>query len=241
LECRDIAKVFGALRALDGVTLEVRRGGIAGLIGPNGSGKSTLVNVLSGVVAPTHGEVLVGDRALTGKAANVYLHAGVARTFQTIRLFSGLTVLENVEVGVTGGRTRGRRRIRQAAMPFLDMLDLGPMAERQAGTLPYAAQRRLEIARALATSPSFLLLDEPAAGMNHAETRDLAERLTEIAATQDLGILLVEHDVQFTMTLCSHLTVLSNGTVLSQGPPAVVRQDRAVIDTYLGTSAVGAA
>lgn len=238
LKAVTVSRSFSGLRALDAVDLEVATGQIVGLIGPNGSGKTTLLNVISGVLRPTAGRVLVGAVDISGWSASRVAHHGVSRTFQNIRLFGGMSVIENVEVGVVLApdppHGAGRRR---AARAVLASIGLDTVADRIAGTLPYGIQRRVELARALASQPRFLLLDEPAAGMNEAESDGLMEVIARLRTEQDLGLLIVEHDLRLIMRLCDRITVLNEGHRISVGTPLEVRADPRVVEAYLGRRA----
>jgi branched-chain amino acid transport system permease protein len=233
LRAERVSKRFEGVDALTDVALDVPSGAVVGLIGPNGSGKTTLLNIISGVFEPSDGRVLLGARDMTGVRPHDVARAGVGRTFQNIRLFSGLSVFENVwAAGMRGGS--GRRAAEDLTWQLLDELELSDLAARPAGTLAYGQQRRIEIARSLAINPSFLLLDEPAAGMNELEAQALGERILAIRDKYGAGILVVDHDVRMMMRLCEHITVLNEGHVISAGPPSDVRADPAVIEAYLG-------
>jgi len=230
-----IVKQFRGVRALDGVDMTVSEREIVGLIGPNGSGKTTLLNVASGVLRPTAGRVEVAGQAATGRLPHVFARLGVGRTFQQIRLFGDMTVRENVEVGaVAGGEPLA------TVDPLLAQIGLEGDSERMAATLSYGQQRRVEIARALAGGPRFLLLDEPAAGMNERESDDLLETIKVVRDERGLGVLIVDHDLRLIMRLCERIHVLAEGRTICEGPPRAVRHDRGVIEAYLGTSAGGA-
>ena len=234
LQAADISKHFRGVRALGGVTLQVSTGEIVGLIGPNGSGKTTLLNVLSGVYAPSAGQVVCDGRRVEGLRPNRIAHMGVGRTFQNIRLFDHLTVRQNVEVGSVSGRvTRGVDH-RADVDRLLARFGLAARADLQALSLPYGAQRRVEIARALAGRPRFLLLDEPAAGMNEAESDTLLETIMGVRAEFGCGILIVDHDLRLIMRLCERIHVLAEGRTLAEGTPEQVRRDPTVIDVFLG-------
>jgi branched-chain amino acid transport system ATP-binding protein len=231
-----VTKDFVGLRALDSVGLRLEQGEILGLIGPNGSGKTTLINVVTGFLKPTGGRVWVGDVDITDWSPHKIAHIGVARTFQTIKLFLGLTVFENVEVAaVSAGMPR--REARQRAAAVLERLGAARLADLPAGALPYGAERRVEIARALAINPGFLLLDEPAAGLNEAESDALLETLASIPQETGCGMLIVDHDMRLVMRLCSRLHVLNYGKTIGEGSPDEVRSNPAVIQAYLGASA----
>ena len=234
LEAVDVTKRFGGVWALRGVSLELRERDIIGLIGPNGSGKTTLLNCISGVFPATSGQVLLDGRPLNIRRGYRVARAGVVRTFQNIRLFGSLTALQNVEVGALGaGRVR-RARSRGYALDVLEQLGIVHLADRWAATLSYGDQRRLEVARALAGSPRFLLLDEPAAGMNETESDELRASILRIRSDRKCGILVVEHDLRLIMRLCDTIYVLNEGEVISRGTPDEVRSDPAVIAAYIG-------
>jgi ABC-type branched-subunit amino acid transport system ATPase component len=230
----DVTKRFGGVEALRGVSVELSERQIVGLIGPNGSGKTTLLNCISGVFAPTSGRILLDGAPLAVRGGHRVARAGIIRTFQNIRLFGALTALQNVEVGALGaGRVR-RARSREYALEVLEQLGIAGLADRWAGTLSYGDQRRLEVARALAGAPRFLLLDEPAAGMNETESEELRGSIERIRSERNCGILLVEHDLRLIMRLCDTIYVLNEGGVISRGTPDEVRSDPAVIATYIG-------
>jgi len=238
LTIQDLCKYFAGLRALDGVSFSLSRGEIFGLIGPNGSGKTTLINVVTGLLPATSGHVFVDGSAITNKKPHQIAHAGLARTFQTIRLFRELTVLENVEVAaVSMGLSRGAARSRAAEV--LEEIGISRWAEMRAGALPYGLERRVEVARALATQPSFLFLDEPAAGLNEDESDELLQVLAAIPERKNLGMLIVDHDMHLIMRLCHRLHVLNFGKTIGEGTPEVVRKIPAVLQAYLGKAAAG--
>jgi branched-chain amino acid transport system ATP-binding protein len=250
LEVRGLGKRFGGIQALAGVSFAIRRGEIYGLIGPNGAGKTTLFNVLTGIYAADAGRVVFDGRALSGLKSNQVAERGIARTFQNIRLFANLSALENVMIGRhvrtrTGAlgavlRHRAARveeaEIERRALELLQFVGVAGRANDAASTLPYGDQRRLEIARALATDPKLLALDEPAAGMNATESAALRELLRGIRA-QGVTILLIEHDMRLVMSLCDRILVLDHGEFLAEGAPREVQRDARVIEAYLGRPA----
>jgi len=225
---------FDGVRALDGVTLRLEPGEILGVIGPNGAGKTTLLNVLSGFQSPTAGDVWLGERSMTRWSPQRRARAGVVRTFQAVRPFMDLTVRENVELGALG---TGRRAAdaRRAAGDLLERMHLTHRAEDDASALTAGEERRLGIARALAASPRFLLLDEPAAGLNEHESDDLVGTLARLNEEGEIGLLVVEHDMRLIMRLCHRIHVLNFGETLAEGSPEQVRSDRRVLEAYLGT------
>jgi len=236
LVVEDATKDFVGLRALDSVSLTLERGNILGLIGPNGSGKTTLINVVTGFLKPTAGHILINGVDITNWPPHKIAPLGLVRTFQTIKLFLGLTVLENVEVAaVSAGLSR--HRARQRAYEVLERFGATRLADLPAGALPYGAERRVEIARALAMNPNFLLLDEPAAGLNEAESEDLLQTLTSIPQETGCGMLIVDHDMRLIMRLCDRLHVLNYGKTIGKGSPDEVRRNPAVIEAYLGAPA----
>src|SRR3954471_9269903 len=243
-----VSRTFGGLRAVADFSLTVSTGELVGLIGPNGAGKTTAFNVITGVYPPTSGTVSLDGKRIDGLPPVKINLAGIARTFQNIRLFQNLTVLDNVIVGLTRSAERGlascicrtpkfaRERDRDEAMglDLLRTLNLEPKADYIAKNLPYGEQRRLEIARALATNPKILLLDEPAAGMNPQEKIELMQLIRFIRDRFHIGILLIEHDMKLVMTICERLTVLDHGETIAVGTPAEIQSNPTVIEPYLG-------
>jgi branched-chain amino acid transport system ATP-binding protein len=239
---------FGGLSALEDLNLTVPEGGLYGLIGPNGAGKTTVFNLISGFVRPTAGRILMDGADVTGEPPHRLTALGIARTFQNIRLFGELSVLDNVLVGyhcrsranwieaiLRLPRYRREEQMhRSKGLGLLQEVGLANVATLPAGTLPYGHQRRLEIARALATKPRFLLLDEPAAGLNPAETLELIEFIREIKRRYNVTIMVIEHNLRLVMGLCQHLTVLDHGLTIATGPPAEIKRNPQVIRAYLG-------
>jgi branched-chain amino acid transport system permease protein len=229
-----VSKNFAGLVALDKVDLELKPGEIVGLIGPNGSGKTTLINAISGAVPPSSGRIVMDEVAIAGMPAHRIARLGLGRSFQNIRLFKDMTVLENIEVAVSGSG-RGSEDIQAEAMMALTELGVEGLAQRRAGALAYGEQRRVEIARALALRPRYLMLDEPAAGMNSAETKALLELLRQIRDRYGVGLLLVEHHLDLVMELCDRVVVLNKGQVIATGSAREVQNDPVVIEAYIGT------
>lgn len=235
LQAMKVSVRFGGVTALDSIDLALAPSNVLGLVGPNGAGKTTLVNVLSGYQRPSAGDLMLDDATVTGLPPEVLARRGVARTFQSVRLFRRLPVAENVEVAALTHHVR-RAHAREAARAALAFLNLEPLADRRAGALSYADERRVGIARALALQPRFLLLDEPAAGMTEAECEELAQLIALIPRRYECGVLLIEHNISVVTTVCRDLHVLNNGRTLANGPIDVVRHDPEVIAAYFGTA-----
>jgi len=248
LKVDGLTKVFGGLTAVSNVNIAIPQGSIYGLIGPNGAGKTTVFNMITGIYQPTRGTVEIDGRSLVGLKPNRIAQAGVARTFQNLRLFKKLTVLENILIAgqynskynLVTAVLRNRaykeeeKRLRQDALQLLDLIGLGAYADTKASNLPYGHQRRLEIARAMALKPRVLLLDEPAAGMNPEESLALMTFIREIKDRFGLTILLIEHHMEIVMGICEHIVVLNFGVEIAHGSPEEIQSNPEVITAYLG-------
>ena len=240
LRASSVSRSFTGVHALDDVSLELHRHEVVGLIGPNGAGKSTLVNVLSGFDVPTAGHVELGDLDVTSWSPHRRGRAGIARTFQHSRSFRGLTVRENVEIAALGVGA-GARAARSRADELLDLLGLAASAEAPAGTLAHGDERRLGVARALATEPAFVLLDEPAAGLPESEVPEFAAVVLSVRDEHDAGVLLIDHNMALVMEVCDRIHVLDQGRTLAEGSPTEIRGNLDVTSAYLGESAVAEA
>jgi len=248
LKIDDITMQFGGVTAIDNLNFEVKKGTIYGLIGPNGAGKTTIFNIITGNLKPTKGFVLFEGRDITGTKPNKVVYKGIARTFQNIRLFQSMTVLENILIGFDAYANYSyleailrlpryfarEKEIKEKAYELLKIFGIEEFANHNAKALSYGNQRKVEIARALATNPKLLLLDEPAAGMNPNETAELSEIIHKIKKDFDLTILLIEHDMKFVNAMCERLTVLDYGAKIFEGKPADAIVDEKVVSAYLG-------
>lgn len=236
LSATDLCVDFSGLRALDDVSLSISKGEIVGLIGPNGSGKTTFVNALTGQVKTSRGKIICNGENITGLKPHKIAYHGIARSFQIVRLFDELTVSENIELAAIA-QGNSRRESKERANELMVKFDLSHYADQLAHTLNYGDKRRVEISRALAGQPKFLLLDEPAAGMNEAESNTLLEILSQLPTDYNLGILIIDHDMTLIMRLCSRLHVIDSGKTIGEGDVETVRKLPKVIEAYLGSSA----
>ena len=245
---KGLHKNFGGVIATNNVSIDINKNEIFGIIGPNGAGKTTLFNMITGVYRPSEGHIFLESTQLDGMPVHKIAQAGVARTFQNIRLFTDMTVLDNVKVGLHNsmrcsffssvlhlpGYFKAEKRANEKAMELLDFMGLAEHANEKAGSLPYGVQRRLEIVRALATNPSVILLDEPAAGMNPSETTELMHQIRRIRDTFHVAIFLIEHDMNLVMNVCEAIAVVNYGRIIAKGTPEEIQANPAVIEAYLG-------
>jgi branched-chain amino acid transport system ATP-binding protein len=254
LTLRSVSVQFGGLRAINDITLNVAQGEMLGLIGPNGAGKTTVFNLITGSAKPVAGQILFRGSSIVGKTPDALCHLGISRTFQNIRLFPQMTAFENVALGLhsrphysvleafvrTPRARRAERLVREQALQLLGKVNLEAYAQERAGNLPYGLQRRLELARAMATSPALLLLDEPAAGMNEDECRDLVQTIQAIHREMQYSMIVIEHHMNVVMELCagSRLYVLNLGEILASGSPREIQNNPLVIKAYLGEKKV---
>ena len=248
LDVRNLGIDFGGLTAVDSFNITIGPTEISGLIGPNGAGKTTIFNLLTGVYQPTRGSVLINGIDIKGMPIHKVNKLGIARTFQNIRLFTDMSALDNVKVGMHNSTKcsflasllhlpsyyKAEKQANEKAMELLEFMGLGDVAHVKAGSLPYGVQRRLEIVRALATNPSIILLDEPAAGMNPSETTELMHQIRRIRDTFHIAIFLIEHDMNLVMNVCEAIAVVNYGRIIAKGTPEEIRSNPAVIEAYLG-------
>ncbi len=248
LDVRNLGIDFGGLTAVDSFNITIGPTEISGLIGPNGAGKTTIFNLLTGVYQPTRGSILINGIDTKGMPTHKVNRLGIARTFQNIRLFAEMTALDNVKVGMHNeikcsffsslfhlpGYHKAEKKADKKAMELLEFMGLGDVAHVKAGSLPYGVQRRLEIVRALASNPSIILLDEPAAGMNPSETAELMHQIRRIRDTFQIAIFLIEHDMNLVMNVCEAIAVVNYGRIIAKGTPEEIRENPAVIEAYLG-------
>ncbi len=254
LKLNNVTMRFGGLTAVDSFKLTVKKGEILGLIGPNGAGKTTVFNMITGIYSPTKNSIYFRDENITGLKPDVIAKKGIARTFQNIRLLDNLTVLDNVMIGVhlhlksslfsailrLPGYVREEKSLYAKSINLLERVELGDFAYEKAGSLPYGKQRKLEIARALATNPELLLLDEPAAGMNPQESQELVNFIRQLRDQFNVTIFLIEHDMKVVMGLCERILVLDYGVTIAEGIPQEIQNNPEVIKAYLGVDVVNA-
>ena len=248
LKAQHLGIQFGGLKAVDDFNMEIGESELVGLIGPNGAGKTTVFNMLTGVYKPTEGNIVLDGKDITGQNPELISKSGIARTFQNIRLFKELSVIDNIKVGLHESMKynlassllrmpnywKEEKQCTERALELLDIFHMADLANAQAGSLPYGAQRRLEIMRALATGPKLLLLDEPAAGMNPSETAELTETIRRIRDEFNIAVLLIEHDMSLVMGICEGIAVLNFGRIIAKGTPDEIRNNPQVIEAYLG-------
>ena len=248
LNVKELGISFGGLRAVDSFDLRVRAGGLYGIIGPNGAGKTTVFNMLTGIYRPTEGSIVFDGENMAGKKIHDFTAHGIARTFQNIRLFKNLSVLDNIKIALhrrvdydllqtffrTKAMARREEEIEEESLTLLKRLGLSAWVDQNASSLPYGLQRRLEVARALATYPRLLLLDEPAAGMNPQEVDRLAQDILWIRDEFDLTVLLIEHHMALVMEICEHITVMNFGKTIADGSPDTIKNNQIVVEAYLG-------
>ncbi|MBJ8349142.1 ABC transporter ATP-binding protein [Streptococcus zalophi] len=248
LEVKNVTKNFGGLTAVGNVSIELNKGELVGLIGPNGAGKTTLFNLLTGVYEPTEGSIVLDGTELNGKTPYKIASLGLSRTFQNIRLFKDMTVLDNVLVGMANNKSSGfltsllrlpkfyhkEKELKEKALSLLAIFDLDKYSDYLAKNLPYGQQRRLEIVRALATNPKILFLDEPAAGMNPQETADLTSLIRQVKEKFNITIILIEHDMSLVMEVTERIYVLEYGRLIAHGLPEEIKTNKRVIEAYLG-------
>lgn len=248
LEIKKLTKLFGGLSAVNNVSMDVKKGEIFGLIGPNGAGKTTIFNLITGIIAPTKGKIYYYDEEMCGKKPHVIAQRGIARTFQNIKLFGNLTVLQNVltiaqvqtDYGLIAGFLRSKkcrkqeREIMEFSMDLIERIGISKYANSRAGNLPYGVQKRVEIARALALRPKLLLLDEPGAGLNEDESISMVKLLKDIKDEFDISLIVIDHRMDLIMSLCNKVTVLNFGQLIATGAPEEIQNNPLVIEAYLG-------